>query len=117
MGKLIKLGEIDLQDYQIKGSRVFTGRHFGYTIKVNSHINEIEATSDKVFIVLPENLGSINPSFLEEFIFDVVTKLKPVKFFEKFIFTNKGNSTYNITADLEEAVDRIMRHHINSSNQ
>jgi len=101
--------EIDLEDFQTKGSRVFTGREQGKKVKIESKINEIENESDVVIVYLPDNLGSINPSFLEEFLFNVVTELKAEGFFKKFVFKNKANGKYNILPDLEEAVDRILQ--------
>ena len=50
---------------------------------------------------------SINPSFLEELLLNVVTKLQPEVFFKKIHFENNGR--YKITNDLQEAVERILR--------
>lgn len=98
---------INLQDYRTLGSRVFTGRDRGLEVKNASKINEIESQFDEIVIIIPEDIGSINPSFLEEFLFDVVRKLKEENFFKKFKFTNNGR--YKILQDLQEAVDRILR--------
>ena len=102
-----KISTIDLQAYRTPGSRVFTGRDRGLDVKSKSGINTIEAQSDQVIISIPEDIGSINPSFLEEFLFDVVVKLKAEEFLKKFKFVNKGR--YNIENDLQEAVERILR--------
>jgi len=99
--------EIRLQDYRTPGSKVFTGRDRGIQVRKKSKINELEKESDEITIIIPEDIGSINPSFLEEFLLNVVTKLKADKFFQKFKFVNNGR--YKITEDLEEAVDRILR--------
>lgn len=98
---------IDLQTYRTPGSRVFTGRDRGIDVKKKSAINAIEAQSDEVIISIPEDIGSINPSFLEEFLFDVVVKLKAEAFLKKFKFVNNGR--YKIDNDLQEAVERILR--------
>ena len=98
---------IDLQTYRTPGSRVFTGRDRGIDVKKKSGINTIEAQSDEVIISIPEDIGSINPSFLEEFLFDVVVKLKAEAFLKKFKFVNNGR--YKIETDLQEAVERILR--------
>lgn len=103
----MKTIDINLQDYRTKGSKVFTGRDRGIDVRKKSHINEIERTYERIRILVPEDIGSINPSFLEEFLLDVVTKLKADRFFEKFEFVNNGR--YKIKEDLEEAVDRILR--------
>ena len=98
---------IDLQNYLVPGSRVFTGRNRGIEVRNASKIDDIEAESDEVIIKVPANIGSINPSFLEEFLLHVVIKLKKDNFFKKFRFENSGR--YSIGTDLQEAVERILR--------
>ena len=99
--------EINLQEFRTPGSKVFTGRDRGINVRKKSKINDLEKSNDKVSIIIPEDIGSINPSFLEEFLLDVVTRLKADRFFAKFEFINKGR--YKIKDDLDEAVDRILR--------
>lgn len=98
---------INLQDYRTPGSRVFTGRDRGIEVRDASKIDLIEKESDEITIQIPDDIGSINPSFLEEFFFNVVVKLQPAGFFKKFRFQNNGR--YKITNDLQEAVERILR--------
>jgi len=99
--------EINLNDYRTPGSKVFTGRDWGIEVRKKSKINELEKNYDRVRILIPEDIGSINPSFLEEFLLDVVTKLQADRFLQKFEFVNNGR--YQIKDDLDEAVDRILR--------
>jgi len=101
------INTINLQNYRTPGSRVFTGRDRGIDVRKASKIDILEAQSDEVVIVIPEDIGSINPSFLEEFLYNVVNKLQPAAFFRKFKFENNGR--YKITNDLQEAVERILR--------
>lgn len=103
----MKTAIINLQDYRTLGSRVFTGRDRGIEVRDASKIDTLETEFDSIEIIIPEDIGSINPSFLEEFLFNVVTKLKEEFFFKRFNFVNKGR--YNILQDLQEAVDRILR--------
>jgi hypothetical protein len=98
---------INLEEYRTQGSRVFTGRDRGIDVRLRSNINKIEAESGKISIIIPNDIGSINPSFLEEFLFDVVVKLKYEAFFAKFSFECGGR--YKIENDLQEAVERILR--------
>jgi hypothetical protein len=98
---------INLQDYRTPGSRVFTGRDRGIDVRKASAIDLLEAQSDEVIIKIPEDIGSINPSFLEEFLYNVVNKLHADEFFRKFKFENNGR--YKIHNDLQEAVERILR--------
>ena len=100
---------IDLADYQKENSRVFVGRDFGKQVKELSHINELFNMFDIINIKIPDNTGSINPSFLEEFLYDVIFYLldDENKIYQKLNFIS--NSNYNIKADLEEVIDRIKR--------
>lgn len=98
---------IDLQIFRTPGSRVFTGRDRGIEVRNASNIDTLEPECDKITIIIPDDIGSINPSFLEEFLYNVVTKLQPRKFFDKFNFENTGR--YKINNDLHEAVERIVR--------
>lgn len=104
---------INLEDFRVKDevkkkiSKVFTGRDFGEYVRKKSKIDVIEATHSNVYIIIPDNIYSINPSFLEELFVNVVKKLGKEKFLEKFIFTSEGDYDYN--RPLNEAIDRILR--------
>jgi hypothetical protein len=102
-----KTNVIDLQKYLTPGSRVFTGRDRGIEVRTKSEIDKLEAISEELIVVIPENVGSINPSFLEEFLFNIVVKLKAEAFFNKVKFASSGR--YKIDNDLQEAVERILR--------
>jgi hypothetical protein len=99
--------QIDLGVYRTIGSKVFTGRDRGIEVREKSKIDELEPTNDEIEIVIPDDIRSINPSFLEEFLNRVVTKLKEENFYKKFKFVSNGR--YKIESDLNEAVDRILR--------
>jgi hypothetical protein len=98
---------IDLQDYRTPGSKVFTGRDRGVEVRDKSKIDKLITQGGKITIVIPNDIRSINPSFLEEFLMNVVTKLGKIVFMEKFYFENLGR--YKIHDDLEEAIERILR--------
>ena len=103
----LKTYNIDLQDYRTQGSKVFTTRPRGLEVRKNSQIDAIEPQYDKITITIPEDISSINPSFLEEFLENVVLKLGEEGFRQKFSFINNGR--YKIDTDLEEAIERILR--------
>lgn len=102
-----KVYKIDLQDFRTAGAKVFTTRPRGIQVRTESKIDTIEPLYDKIEIVIPTDISSINPSFLEEFFENVVTKLGEVEFYEKFSFINEGR--YKIANDLNEAIERILR--------
>ena len=99
---------IDLETYRTKGSKVFTGRERGKKIREESKIDNLVDNYNLVNIKIPTDIMSVNPSFLEEFLFNSVTKLGKINFYKKVQFITESKR-YNIAEDLEEAVDRILR--------
>ena len=102
---------INLEDFRVKDgekiSKVFTGRDRGKYVREKSNIDAIESSNEKVIIIIPDNIYSINPSFFEELFVNVVTKLGKEKFLEKFAFESQGD--YQYEKPLTEAIDRILR--------
>lgn len=102
---------INLEDFRAKDkdriSKVFTGRDKGEYVRIKSKIDQLEATYDKIKIVIPNNVYSINPSFLEEFLINVVSKLGKEKFLSKFEFVSEGD--YEYFKPLNQAIDRILK--------
>lgn len=98
---------INLDLFRTPKSKVFTGRDRGEEVRKNSNIDLLAENNDFVKIIIPDNLYSINPSFFEEFLVNVVLKYKKEGFLKKFTFENLG--TYNYVKPLNEAVDRILR--------
>jgi len=98
---------IDLQEFRTPGSKVFTTRPRGVDVRKKSQIDSIEPKYDKITTIIPNDISSINPSFLEEFLENVVMKLGESGFYQKFSFINGGR--YKIENDLSEAIDRILR--------
>ena len=96
---------IDLGKFRVIGSKVFTGRDRGENVRKNSALDSNERNYPKIKVVVPDDIYSINPSFLEEFFVNVVQKLGKEEFLEKFEFEGK----YNIQKPLNEAIDRILR--------
>lgn len=98
---------INLQDFRTAGSKVFTGRDRGVEVRKKSKIDTIINEYDEISIIIPEDIRSINPSFLEEFLLTVVTKLGETGFNNKFKIVNPGR--YQVKEDLHEAIERILR--------
>ncbi|TYP97983.1 hypothetical protein C7447_103150 [Tenacibaculum adriaticum] len=97
----------ELEEYRSKGSKVFTGRDKGKYVREESEFDSLEKNNDSVTFVIPDNIFSINPSFFEELLINVVTKLGKEGFLKKFKFKNEG--TYKYEKPLNDAIDRILR--------
>lgn len=104
---LSKDNVINLEDFRVSGSKVFTGRDRGASVRKRSKIDELIDRYPSVVVVIPDNLYSINPSFFEELFVNVVERLGREEFFRRFEFRNEGS--YNYLRRLEEAVDSILR--------
>ena len=98
---------INLEDYRVKGAKVFTGRDRGKFVREVSKLDEIETKFPEVHIIIPAEIYSIIPSFFEELFLNVVLKLGREKFLGKFKFESQGD--YKYEKPLNEAIDRILR--------
>lgn len=102
---------INLEDFRVKEgnriSKVFTGRDRGEYIRKHSNIDKIEEKYSEITVIIPKNIYSINPSFLEEFLFHVVVKLGKENFLKKFHFISEGD--YDFEIPLNQAIDRILK--------
>lgn len=101
-----KVFRLDLGVYQTPGAKVFTGRPRGKKVRSDSKIDILETQYDKILVVIPESIESINPSFLEELFNNVVKKMGREEFFKRFEFENFGE--YKVGPYLEEAIERIL---------
>lgn len=102
---------INLENFRVKKgnviSKVFTGRDRGEIVREKSRIDELERNFDKIIVIIPKNIRSINPSFFDEMLKNVVKKLGREGFLNKFKFQSEG--TYNYQKPLDEAIERILR--------
>ena len=98
---------INLQEFRTPNSKVFTGRDRGLEVREKSKIDQLANQYDKIVLTIPEDIRSINPSFLEEFLFNVVTNLGKDGFYRRFEIENSGR--YKIEEDLNKAIERIIR--------
>lgn len=97
--------EINLNDYRKSGSYLFSNRFRGEEVRKLSEIDKIEPNYDNIIINIPDDILSVNPSFLEPFIKNVVLKLGEEGFRKKFTFKNNG--IYKIDKDLNNTIERI----------
>lgn len=104
---VINLEKFRVTDEDGLVAKVFTGRDRGEDVRKSSDIDKIEEMYDKIIIIIPDNIYSINPSFFEELFVNVVIKLGKDKFLEKFTFNSIGS--YNYEKPLSEAIMRILR--------
>ena len=98
---------INLQQYRLPGSRIFSGRPMGLDVREKSHIDDYINSDDHVTVEVPADTLSVNASFLEELFYNVVRKLGKSRFKERFAVNNQ--SRFDLTEDLEMALDRIER--------
>lgn len=105
--KLSRENIINLEDFRVKGAKVFTGRDRGKFVRETSRLDEIELIYDEILIIIPSEVYSIIPSFFEELFQNVVLKLGREKFLNKFKFESQGE--YKYEKPLNEAIDRILR--------
>lgn len=109
MKKKSKDNVIELIDYATRFNNVvnlvYTGRPRGKAVRENSHIDELLEQYENVTVVIPPDVFSITPSFLEEMFFNVVRKYGRGVFGEKIKIETNG---YSIENQLDEAIGRIL---------
>ena len=98
---------IDLEKHRTPRSKVFTGRDRGIEVRLNSQIDQLGEHNHVITIIIPTDIRSISPSFLEEFLLNVVSNYGEQGFRHKFKFENPGH--YKIENNLKEAIERILR--------
>lgn len=107
--KLRKMTQIDLNEYRTrigeKRSRVFTGRDRGADVRDKSRIDSLFPKNDFVQIIIPDDIFSITPSFLEEFFNNIVLNYGKQETLNKVKFKGK----YKIQGAFDEAIDRILQ--------
>ena len=77
----------------------------GDKLRKETEIEEMEEESAEINIVIPENILSVNPSFLEGFLGTIIKKLGRDEFEKKFRFY----WSHDIKNDIEEVIQRIER--------
>lgn len=98
---------INLEKFRTPGARIFTGRDRGAQVREESNIDKLIDSGEYIEVIIPTDIITINPSFLEEFIKNVVKKLGRDNFLAKVSFVNTGE--YKIESNLETAIERILR--------
>nr|DAL11521.1 MAG TPA_asm: protein of unknown function DUF4325 [Caudoviricetes sp.] len=100
---------IDLEKYRTQlgavKSKVFTGRDRGEEVRKKSNIDNIFKENDTITIIIPEDVYSITPSFLEQLFYNIIKQYGKEVFLQKIKWENNG---YNIDGPLDEAIDRII---------
>lgn len=105
--------EINLEDYRVVDresnlkSRVFAGRPRGKDVREKSKIDELVENYELVVVNVPDDIRALNPSFIEEFLYNVVQKYGPTGYKSKVSFRSEGG--FKFESKLQEGVSRIMR--------
>lgn len=100
---------IDFEDFRTvisgKPSKVFTGRDRGADVRSKSKIDELLSQYETVTLVIPNDIYSITPSFLEEFLKYAVEKYGR-SILSKVLLS--ATNEYDLSEPMDEAIDRIL---------
>lgn len=100
---------INFEDFRTvisgKPSKVFTGRDRGAEVRSKSKIDDLLSSYGSVTLVIPNDIYSITPSFLEEFLKTSVEKYGR-EVLSKIILSS--DNEYDLSEPMDEAIDRIL---------
>ncbi len=101
------MNQIELNNYMNSSdstrSRVLTGKRNGEEVRIKSRIDELFSWREPLTVVVPDDVFSVTPSFLEEMFKNVV-----LKYGRKAVLDNvKFKGKYRIQSAFDEAVNRI----------
>lgn len=100
----------ELSNFLKVGKRVLVSKEHGKECKDILNIDKI-LENNKITFIVPEYVISVNPSFLEAFFGDSITKYGSDAFLKKVKFKHLG--IYNINSNLLETIQRVERKIIN----
>ncbi|SHF23401.1 DUF4325 domain-containing protein [Chryseobacterium takakiae] len=106
--------EINLGDFKNSYSSVFTGRPQGKLARQKLNLDKIDNSSEVIYVIIPDGVSSINPSFFLGLFFDSYKKLKD-KFNTKYKFKFLSNNPETINV-LQENINDALRNAHNSVN-
>ena len=80
------MDRIDLSVIQSKKYKVLSGVELGKQARKFFKIDDLDAQSTVVTLVVPKDVFSLNSSFFSGLFYDSIVKLKEVGFREKYVF-------------------------------
>ena len=99
---------IDFADFRnyFKRPTALFGEELGKQIRTDSGIDKLIEKHKRIIIKIPEDVLTINPSFLEEFLRNAVKRLGKTGFKETVTFENPGK--YKVDTDVDNAIASIV---------
>ena len=95
---------INLEDFRTGKTRVFVGMENGRGVR---ELTKIDDCYEDITITIPEDICSINPSFLEGFLEGLITRYGRRDFGKRVKFINEGH--YKVELDIAETICRVNR--------
>lgn len=95
---------INLSEFNTDNPRALVGKENGFNTRHASKIDELAKNHEQIDIFIPNNVWAVNPSFLEELFRNAINTYGEEGFKDKFNFI----SHIDISADIEEAIDRVV---------
>ncbi len=96
---------IDFESFRSTSSKVFSGRDRGNLIRKELKLEALVEENEKITIIVPSDIYSINTSFFLGLFGTIVRKLGEKIFREKFMFSCLDT----IFDDINEGIDRALK--------
>lgn len=106
MAKDIKLGQFKRSE-----EKIFTDRDNGIDARKKLNLDNLEDSEDKIIVLLPSDVWTINPSFFGG-LFEQSIKKYHVNFWDKYVFlyNDKSEISDSVKASLEYDFDYVLTH-------
>lgn len=93
-----------MDNYRTKGSRVFSGRDRGYSLRKKLKLDEVDCAKENIEIIIPEDIISLNSSFFLGLFGKSVRTLGRSEFRSKYNFVCNEFIKKNIYDAIERAL-------------
>ena len=102
----IKLGQFKRSE-----EKIFTDRDKGIEARKKLDLDKLEAECDKIYVLLPKDIWTVNPSFFGGLFEQSIKKYK-AKFWDKYIFRYTDNSdlSESVRASIEYDYEYVSTH-------
>ena len=108
--------QLDLKSYRPYNSLSYSGRPQGELVRKELNLSKFDKEDGEVFLIIPSDTTSFNPSFFLGLLFDSFKKLGPERFDQKYHFKILATDDLLHTA-IKKNIEDGIRNALNTINK